>query len=118
MRARLKKPIAALEGRFVPSLWWGRGIRALAVLRRKPVATQAPPPPSGRWARPTDLRPAEPRRADARRMSRLGRRARLSGMQESDLSAPSRRSTVVVRRPSPRRDQPHSIPRGGEDNVP
>lgn len=118
MSALLKKPMAALEGKFVPSVWWGRGVRALAYLRRKPVTVQSPAPPKGRWSPPKDLRPAAPRKADIRRLNRLGRRAKLSGMRDSDLSAPSRRSSVVVRRPSATPQQPHAIPRGSEDNVP
>src|SRR5947209_2713108 len=109
--------MALLEGKFVPSTWWGRGSRLLAAVRRKPVVIQSPPPPTGRWAPPTEVRPAEPRKADVRRMNRLGRRAALSGMRESDMTAPSRRSTVVVRT-APAPDQPHPVPRGAEDNVP
>ena len=116
--SKSRNPLAKLEGKFVPSVWWGRGVRLLARVRRKPVAVQSPPPPTGRWAPPRDQRPAEPKQADIRRMNRLGRRAKLSGMPESTLATPAQGSRMVVHRHAAAPDQPHSIPRGAEDNVP
>jgi hypothetical protein len=67
---------AAVEGKFVPSVWWGRGIVILYWLKRRPVAMRTAPPPTGRWQPPKIRRQTERRPADTRRMERLGLQAR------------------------------------------
>jgi len=116
-----KKPLKerlSVEGKFVPSLWWGRGVRLLAKILRRPVATVSPPPPSGRWTPPTGRRMAEPRRADVRRMNRLGRRARESGMGPADIpTAPGRPALSIHDQGEPNIERPQ-IPGASSDNVP
>jgi hypothetical protein len=81
MNDGLKQRLAGLypEGKFVPSVWWGRGLVALAWLRRKPVVRRSVPPVTGRWQPPTELRPTERRQSDVRRMEKPGRQARRTG---------------------------------------
>ena len=75
-KSPIKRISSALEGKFVPSVWWGRMIVALYWLKRKPVAMRTAPPPSARWRPPESLTPTKLRRADARRRERLGIQAR------------------------------------------
>lgn len=77
MNGSLKQRLAGLypEGKFVPSVWWGRGLVAIAWLRRKPVARRSVPPVTGRWKTPAERRPTERRQSDVRRMEKPGRQA-------------------------------------------